>query len=145
MSSRAGNWIIAVGAVMAFLGLCTLPAALSERGDGTLLSVSACLFSVGALIIATGIYLKARFLQSVSETKIAAAAAAAAAIPPRRLRGGCDLCGTEAPIIQCKTHQLHLCGTCLAAHYDQRSCSYVPTTRRPATKTSKGAAKARGA
>ena len=145
MSSRAGNWIIAVGTVMAFLGLCALPAALGERGDGTLLSVAACLFSVGALIIATGLYLKARFLQSVSASKTAAALAAAAASPPRRVRGGCDLCGTEAPIIHCKTHQLHLCGTCLAAHYDQRSCSYVPTTRRPANKPAKGAAKARGA
>jgi len=107
-----------------------------------MLEFGACQFSLGALVMACGIYAKARALQS-----------AIASGEPRkepsnsnqRVRGGCDLCGTEAPAVQCKVHQLHLCGSCLAQHYDVRSCAYVPTTR-TANKTGRGAAaNARGA
>jgi hypothetical protein len=48
----------------------------------------------------------------------------------KRSRGGCDLCGTEAPVVNCRVHQMHLCGECLGQHYDFRSCVYVPSTRR---------------
>jgi hypothetical protein len=145
MSSRAGTWMIALGALGGFAGLCVLPAALGEQGEGNLLSVGLCLFSLGALAVATGIYLKAQVLQSSPQSKTGSGAPQGApANPGRKVRGGCELCGTEAPVVQCKVHQLHLCGTCLAAHYDSRSCAYVPTTRRPVNKAGKGmAAKAR--
>jgi len=48
------------------------------------------------------------------------------------------------PVIHCKVHQVHMCAECLGQHYDFRTCSYVPSTRRPATKA-KNLAKARGA
>ena len=142
MSSKAANWIIAAGAVLLSIGLCFLPAALGERPDTDLLELGACLFSLGALIIAAGLYVKARMVQM----EIASGAPRKESAPSnQRVRGGCDLCGTEAPVVQCKVHQLHLCGTCLAQHYDVRSCAYVPTTR-TATKTGKNlATNARGA
>ena len=56
MSSKTANWIIAAGAVFMAIGLCFLPAALGERPDADLLELGACLFSLGALIIAAGIY-----------------------------------------------------------------------------------------
>ena len=63
MSSKAANWIIAAGAVLMAIGLCFLPAALGERPDADLLELGACLFSLGALIIAAGLYVKARMVQ----------------------------------------------------------------------------------
>ena len=142
MSSKAANWIIAAGAVFMAIGLCFLPAALGERPDTDLLEVGACLFSLGALIIAAGMYTKARMVQM----EIASGEPRKEPTSNQRVRGGCDLCGTEAPVVQCKVHQLHLCGSCLAQHYDVRSCAYVPTTRTATNKTGRNyAANARGA
>ncbi len=62
---------------------------------------------------------------------------------PKRVRGGCDLCGSETPVIHCRVHDIHVCGNCLANHYDFRSCAYVPSTRRTAgSKAARFAAKA---
>ena len=108
-----------------------------------MLELGACQFSLGALVVAAGIYAKARALQSA----IASGEPRKESAPTnQRVRGGCDLCGSEAPVVQCKVHQLHLCGACLAQHYDVRSCAYAPTTRTTANKAGrKLAANARGA
>jgi hypothetical protein len=128
--------MIAVGVVVMFLGLCVLPAAL-QHPEGNLLGLGACVFAMGALIIAGGIYLHARGLQRKNGS---APTAEQSPSPARRVRGGCDLCQAEAAVIQCKVHELHLCGACLARHYDFRSCSYVPTTRKSPSKAGKGMA-----
>ncbi len=143
MSSKTATWIIGAGAVLMFIGLCFLPAAFGEHPDPDLLEIGACQFSLGALVIATGIYAKARLLQFA----IASGEPRKEAAPSnQRVRGGCDLCGSEAPVVQCKVHQLHLCGTCLAQHYDVRSCAYVPTSRTASHKAGRNlAANARGA
>jgi hypothetical protein len=143
MSKKTANWIMAAGAALMFIGLCFLPAALGEQTDADLLEIGACQFSLGALIVATGIYAKARVVQIA----IASGEPRKESAPTnQRVRGGCDLCGTEAPAVQCRVHQLHLCGSCLAQHYDVRSCAYVPTTRTATNKSGRGlAANARGA
>ncbi len=142
MPSRVSNWMIAAGALAMFAGLCVLPAGLGEHADSNLLSLGACLVSLGALIAASGLYLKARALQAtngpatpVKETKNSL----------RRVRGGCDACRGDQPVIHCKVHQLHLCATCLAEHYDFRSCAYVPSTRQSAKGGRAMAARVRGA
>ena len=141
MTSRAGSWMITAGALAGFCGLCVLPAALlGEHRDVTLLGLGACLLSLGALSTASGIYWKARLLRSRIPTGTADGESKS-----RRVRGGCQLCGTETPVIQCRVHQLQLCPICLAEHYDFRSCAYVPTTRRPTNKSGKGMAAKRGA
>jgi hypothetical protein len=141
MSSKTANWIMVAGAVLMFIGLCFVPAALSENAEADLLELGACQFSLGALVMAAGVYAKARVAQSA----IAAGDLKTPTSNPR-VRGGCDLCGSEAPVVQCKVHQLHLCGSCLAQHYDVRSCAYVPTTRTATQRNGKTlAAKARGA
>jgi hypothetical protein len=142
MSSKTANWIIAAGAVLMFIGLCFLPVALSTHPDPDLLEVGACQFSLGALVIAAGIYAKARVAQAGVPS---GDSRKEPGISNQRVRGGCDLCGTEAPVVQCKVHQLHLCGSCLAQHYDVRSCAYVPTSRTASGKTGKNLANARGA
>jgi hypothetical protein len=123
MSSRFTTGFAIAGCLFMLLGLCFLPAALNNRNDASLLEMGACVFSLGALVAALGTYLKARLL------KLEAGPVEAVEPINRRTRGGCDLCGTEAPVVLCKVHQVHLCGGCLTQHYDQRSCSYVPTTR----------------
>src|SRR5207247_9718427 len=82
MSSRTGNWMIAVGTFGMFIGLCLVPAAVGPNPDSSVLALAACVLSFGALIIAAGMYLKARGLQS------AVASATASKNMARRVRGG---------------------------------------------------------
>jgi hypothetical protein len=143
MSSKTANWIIAAGVFLMFVGLCLLPGALGEHPDADMLELGACQFSLGALIVATGIYVKARVVQAAIASGTLPKDTAASS---QRVRGGCDLCGSEAPVVQCKVHQLHLCGTCLAQHYDVRSCAFVPTSRTATNRNGRTlAANARGA
>jgi hypothetical protein len=126
MSPKTATWIIAAGALLMFIGLCMLPAAFGAHPDTDMRNLATCQFSLGSLVMATGIYAKARLVQAANasgENKKESAPT------HQRVRGGCDLCGSEVPMVQCKVHQLHLCGACLAQHYDPRSCSYIPTTR----------------
>jgi len=138
MTVRAGNWVIFAGAIGMFLGVCCLPAAAGGNGDPTLLAVAATIFALGGLTLASGIYLKAKVLsqEHVADEE---------ALRARRARGGCELCASDVPVIQCRVHQLHLCSTCLEAHYDARSCNYIPPARRSASKGTNRLAKAHGA
>ncbi len=137
MTAKLGNWLIYVGAINVLIGLCCFPAAFETHSDTSLLSLGVSFFGIGALFIGGGLYLKARMLQTQKNSGKGDA--------PPRTRGGCELCGSDVPVIQCRVHQLHMCSTCLAEHFDPRSCSYVPPTRRPAAKSAKGMARARGA
>jgi hypothetical protein len=141
MSSRAGNWIIATGAIVVLLGLLVLPAALGEHVETSLLILGACGVSVGSVIAALGIYFKARAGQSPDK----AASPGESRNSARKVRGGCDICHGDMPVIHCKVHQVHLCADCLGQHYDLRSCTYVPSSRRLGSKAAKNMAKARGA
>ena len=143
MSTKTATWIIGAGVLMMFIGLCFLPGAFGAHPEADMLEIGACQFSLGALIVAGGFYVKARVLQFAIASGEPRKDSAAG---NQRVRGGCDLCGTEAPVVACKVHQLHLCGTCLTQHYDVRSCSYVPTSRTSSAKGSrKLAVNARGA
>lgn len=134
MSSRTGNLMMAFGVLVGFVGLCMMPAGLGTHGDRSLLGLGAALFGVGALTLAAGLYLKALLLQSKPTITVAASAADQAKARPK---GSCDLCRKESPVVHCKVHQFHLCGNCLAEHYDFRACVYVPSTRRVESKTGK--------
>ena len=118
MSGKLSSVVIVFGCAFILLGLSFLPAAFSPDHDQTI--------SFGFLSVAAGFYLKTRLLQS-------AASAGPKKAPSKPVRGGCDLCGTESPVIHCRVHQLHICGDCVSQHYDFRSCVYIPSTRRPAT------------
>jgi hypothetical protein len=141
MSSQTGNWLIGLGVLGACIGIIMLPAALGEHPDTNLLILGACGVSLGSLIAATGIYFKARAIPSPAGTQ---ASAGEHKNSTRRVRGGCDICHGDLPIIHCKVHQVHMCTECLGQHYDFRTCSYVPSTRGAAAKA-KNLAKARGA
>jgi len=125
MSGKLSITVIIFGCALILLGSSFLPAAFSHDNDQTILGAAICAVSFGALLISAGLYLKARLLQST--------AAGLGKTRPKTVRGGCDLCGTESPVIHCRVHQLHICSECVRQHYDFRSCVYVPSTRRPAT------------
>ncbi len=63
MSSKTANWIIGAGVVLMFVGLCFFSALLSDHPEPDMLEFGACQFSLGALVIAAGIYAKARTIQ----------------------------------------------------------------------------------
>ena len=136
MPGNASSWTIGAGTVIVLFSLCLFAASFADRADQGLLGVGATAFSMGILAIACGIYLKARALGPRPQNS---------ATPSQKAKsGGCERCEREAPVIHCRVHHLHLCGTCLAEHYDFRTCAYVPSTRKPTGKTAKGmAAKAR--
>ena len=141
MSSQTGNWMIGVGMLGGVIGILMLPAALGEHPDTSLLILGACGVSLGSMTVASGVYLKARALQSPA----GAGAASESRNSKRRVRGGCDVCHGDLPVIHCKVHQVHLCPDCLGQHYDFRTCSYVPSARLASAKPAKNMAKARGA
>jgi hypothetical protein len=122
------------GVLVVFVGLCMMPAGLGNHGDRSLLGLGAALLGVGALTAAAGIYLKAFLLSSKDTVPAPTHAVAKSNSKPR---GACDLCRKETPVVHCKVHQFHLCGACLAEHYDFRACVYVPSTRRVETKGSR--------
>lgn len=135
MPTKSGNWMMAVGAVIVFMGLCFLPAAFGNDADRTILGAGFVVMSLGLLTISAGFYGKARSLQGPAEPASGSANA-------KRNRGKaiCDRCAQDEPVIQCRVHQLHLCADCLGKHYDFRSCAYVPSTRRGVTAKAHGAA-----
>ena len=139
MSSKASTGLVLFGSLFMLFGLCFLPQALHDRTDTNTLEMGLCLFSAGSLIASLGMYFKARALWA----GILPEKATPETTAKRKLRGGCDLCGTEAPVVRCTVHQIEVCGLCLAQHHDQRSCAYVPSKR--AAKNAKSLAKATGA
>jgi len=126
MGQKLSSFALICGSSLMLLGLALVPAAIGQNKDEAILGGGICAFAFGALIAAGGLYLKAK-------AATAAGSAGGLNASPKPLRGGCDLCGTESPVIHCRVHGVHICGNCLAHHYDFRSCVYVPSTRRPAT------------
>jgi hypothetical protein len=135
MPAKLSSAAILVGSVLVLIGLCILPAALQNRTDPSFLGLGETIFSLGTLTIASGIYLKARLVQSAAKPP-------ASSLPSKASgSAGCELCGAQAAVVHCKVHQLRLCGHCLACHYDYRSCSFVPVSQTALGKAS-GAAMA---
>ena len=132
MGQKLSSFALICGSSLMLLGLCFVPAALGENKDEAILGAGICAFAFGALITASGLYLKAKVTT--------AGPAGALNAPPKPVRGGCDLCGTESPVIHCRVHNLHICGNCLGQHYNFRSCVYVPSTRRPSAAGTKARA-----
>lgn len=122
MSQKLGSAALIFGCFLMLLGLSLVPAALSQHDDETILGAGICAFAFGGFAAAAGLYAKARALNSAAPRGAIAA--------PQKQRGGCELCKSEAPVIHCRVHNVHICGGCLSKHYDFRSCVYVPSTRR---------------
>jgi hypothetical protein len=129
MSSKTGGWLILLGVFVALGGLITLPAATRSGADRNLLGAGMSVFAMGVLMIAIGIYFKAKDLPSSGKP--------GKPLEETEKKGGCERCHSKPPAVQCKVHQIHLCDNCLSDHYDFRSCVYVPSTRRATPKINK--------
>jgi len=125
--SKVSGWLIVGGCFLMLMGLILLPAAMGPHPDENIRGLGICVFSLGAFVGSGGFYLKGRAAQAGAPNVTAQKP------QPKRVRGGCDLCGSETPVIHCRVHDVHVCGNCLADHYDFRSCAYVPSTRRAAS------------
>lgn len=123
MATKTATWLMAIGSCLAFLGLCALPAAFEPNWDKSLLGFGMTILSAGMMLVAGGLYIKARTLQET-----------ASGSSKRNRKADCDRCGKNEAVIQCRVHQLHLCGNCLGDHYDFRTCAYVPSIRRSTAK-----------
>lgn len=137
MSQTAGNWMMGIGGMVTFFGLCLLPAALGDTHDTSSLALSACLFSLGMLTMAGGFYVKARAIPGAAGSRTVKRENSSSG---RKVKGGCDACHADDPVILCTVHRVHLCGNCLSQHYDFRSCAYTPSTRRNSARGGKSAA-----
>lgn len=124
MGSKLSSFAIIAGCFLILLGLSFLPAAFLNK-DQTMLGAGLCGVAFGAMWISGGLYVKAAGLKNEM-------AAGGPKPQTQGARGGCDLCGTESPVIHCRVHQVHICGECVSRHYDFRSCAYAPSTRRSA-------------
>jgi hypothetical protein len=132
MAAKTGTWLIVIGAFIIFVGLCFVPAAFGPRPEKSLLGPGLAIFATGTLLVAAGLYLKARALAELTP-------AAASTNVKRARKSNCDRCGKNEPAVQCRVHQIHLCPDCLGEHYDFRSCAYIPSTRRGASARAAGA------
>src|ERR1700687_4278556 len=122
MSSQTGNWLIGLGVMGTCIGIVMLPAALGGHPDTSLLILGACGVSLGSLTAASGIFFKARAIQPPAGTQ---ATLGEPKNSTRRVRGGCDICHGDLPVIHCKVHQVHMCADCLAQQYDLRTFTFV--------------------
>ncbi len=120
MRAHVATWTGAAGAIVSLVGLSFLPAAFGAHGDPAMLGAGSGVVSFGLMLVSCAIYSRARTLSSGSIPSPSS--------PAEKLRN-CDVCERHAPVIQCRVHLLHLCGECLAAHYDFHTCAYVPSTR----------------
>ena len=126
MATKIGAWLIRIGGCIAFLGLCGFLASFEPNRDKTLMDAGMMVLSTGMMLVAGGLYIKARaFPDTVTSNP---------SLIKRSRKANCERCGKNEPVIQCRVHQVHLCGDCLGNHYDFRSCAYVPSTRRSTAK-----------
>jgi hypothetical protein len=127
MSLKFGSWMIAVGCFFAFVGLCFFPAAFTAPRDAAMLGAGAMLFSTGMVLAAAGFYMKARYWAEADPSH-----ARPGGKSKRRI---CNQCGNNESAVECRVHHLHLCGDCLAKHYDFKVCAYVPSPRHTFSRT----------
>jgi hypothetical protein len=138
--SQAWKWGIAVGVLIAFVGLIIIPAGLASRNtDTTSLSAGLAIFAMGLLTISVAFYFRARSIQS----HVAANPNSSALSSGRQRKVVCDVCHKGIAVIQCTMHKTVLCPACLEGHYESRGCVYVPTIRRTSMKTARGAVASR--
>jgi hypothetical protein len=135
MSQRILTGLIAVGILIAFIGMLFIPAAFNgkETTNDNLMGGGLAIFALGALMISTGLYAKSRVLRAKIESDPNMMAL---------LNNGkkCDVCRSAGPVVQCTMHRAALCSVCLNQHYDNRACVYVPATRRLASRAARASA-----
>jgi hypothetical protein len=129
MSAKTSKFMILFGIFLIVSAMVFVPLGVGPDKDPTALASGASLFSLGALSIGTGFYVKGRALEERFRQE---AARAASAPPSKKKKIACEVCRELPPVISCSQHRALLCAECMTAHYDARTCVYVPAQRRSA-------------
>jgi len=112
--------IYLLGGVLAVAGIVLYAASFGNRDSETFISIASALFSLGALIIASGFYVQSRRLRAELQPHQPNA---------KKTERLCAACNREPARVFCRVHQLRLCMGCLETHDDGRNCLYVPGSR----------------
>src|SRR5438105_13078811 len=116
MSQKICNWMIAVGALITFVGLLFFPSApMGANKEDNLLGAGMAVFSVGAVPMKKNFYFKAKYLTTAETdpTRLAVGA--------KRRRGNCDGCQQELAVVQCTMHKKALGIHCICNHYESQA------------------------
>ena len=136
MSSKTAKFMILFGILLIVSAMVFVPLGLGPEKDSTALAGGASLFSFGALLIGAGFYVKARAL----EEKLQKETPQASSNPTsKKKKITCEVCREVPPVISCSQHRALLCANCMTAHYDSRTCVYVPAQRRSTRAAAVGA------
>jgi hypothetical protein len=138
MSQRLFSGLIGLGIFISLIGLLFLPAALNSKAgtSDNLMPGGLAIFSLGALMVSTGMYAKARALRAA----IDADPNLQSLLNGAKRKGNCDSCHSAASVVQCTMHKVNLCTTCMNQHYEPRGCVYIPSNRRTVHRTARAAA-----
>jgi hypothetical protein len=112
--------VIAIGSVLAVIGIICFLALLGESQIETIRPIGSVCFSLGTLIIATGVYLQARRLQAQYEPPVS---------KNKKVERLCSSCNRMPAVLFCRVHVLRLCSSCFEKHDDGIHCSFVPSKR----------------
>ena len=144
---KVSGLAIVCGCFLMVLGLAFLPAAFGTHPDESILGLGICVFSLGALTVAGGLYMKAHALKS--GTIFAAGLDVTDPEPPDpndpllKLPNLIVAPHIASATVGTRGAMAEICANNLGNHYDFRSCAYVPSTRRTAgSKAARFAAKA---
>ncbi|HLJ25394.1 MAG TPA: B-box zinc finger protein [Candidatus Angelobacter sp.] len=112
--------IIVIGSILAAIGAVCFLALFGQSQSETIRAIGSACFALGVLIIAAGLYLQARRLQSQYQPSVSKV---------KKTDRLCSSCNQEPAVLFCRVHVLRLCLNCLEKHDDGTNCSYVPARR----------------
>lgn len=112
--------IIVIGSILAAVGVVCFLALLGTSHLEPIRSLGSACFASGALIVASGVFLHARQLQSQYQPS---------ASKSKKTDRLCSFCNQQPSLLFCRVHVLRLCLQCFEKHDDGTNCSYVPAKR----------------
>jgi len=111
---------LVLGSLLAIAGAVCFLALTGQAQSEALRALGSALFAFGVLIVALGVYLRARRIQAQFESS---------APKSKKTERLCSSCNQEPAVVFCRVHVLRLCLGCLDKHDDGANCSYVPAKR----------------
>lgn len=124
-----------IGGLLLFVGfIMMIGAPFEEGGAKPMLPWISAMFSLGALLVGLGFFVRGR---EIEERARPSKEVAQARQELMKANGTCAICKKEPAIIRCNLHNTKICGPCLSSH-DSAWCEYVPCGRK-STAVGKGA------
>ena len=111
---------LVIGSLLAVAGAVCFLALFGQSQTDEIRTIGSAMFSLGVLIVAAGVYLQARRIQSQYQTPL---------VKTKKTERLCSQCNREPAMVFCRVHVLRLCVNCFDKHDDGANCSYVPARR----------------